>query len=390
MRSRYSIILPIAVVLSGVVLELNSLGIAGEFLPADLVMKIWPALLVFVGLDLLISQHRLVGGITILFFAAALLSTQFLGWNNNLWKFFQKVWPILLILFGLDWIFSGRSLINTAVIVAGVIILIYALFTFLDVPVIRELPFKLDLTKIIPTETAGLTPVQPVPQGSVPEMFPQPVAEVPSAGPSEQGGKVAVVIPMQNTANVNINAASGKISLKGDSTSEFLVSGSVSLDQAEQFTNTTDFGGDAAEVLLRSEGNAAKAMSSVWDLSLSPRRSVNLNAVVKTGYIKADLRNMNLSTVSFENKNGPIDVMVPANGSPYIRISAAGDDTIRIYVPQGVVVNCLISGTSQVDYNQYRYSLSGSRLSPLTAGRQNPVTVEITANGGLIQVIDNQ
>ena len=86
MRTKYSIILPIAAILSGVVLELNATGIAGNFIPNDILLKLWPALLVFAGFDLLFTQRRLIGSLVVFFFAAALLSTQFLdgGWNNEI------------------------------------------------------------------------------------------------------------------------------------------------------------------------------------------------------------------------------------------------------------------------------------------------------------------
>ena len=122
MRGKYSIFLPIAAILSGIVLELNSLGLIGNYLPKNIPMNIWPAILIFVGLDLLFTQRRLIGSLVLLFTGAAILSTQFLegGTNNEIWQFFLKVWPILLVLFGIDWIFAGRSLINTAAPTSGI------------------------------------------------------------------------------------------------------------------------------------------------------------------------------------------------------------------------------------------------------------------------------
>ena len=67
MRGKYSIILPIAALLSGVVLELNSLGLIGNYLPKNILMNVWPAILIFVGLDLLFTQHRLIGSLVVLF-----------------------------------------------------------------------------------------------------------------------------------------------------------------------------------------------------------------------------------------------------------------------------------------------------------------------------------
>ena len=109
MRTRYSIILPIAAILSGVVLELGSLGLIGNHLPKNVLINLWPAILIFVGFDLLFTQRRLIGAMVLLFTGAAILSTQFLdgGVNNEVWQFFLKVWPLLLILFGIVFVFMG-------------------------------------------------------------------------------------------------------------------------------------------------------------------------------------------------------------------------------------------------------------------------------------------
>ena len=393
MRTRYSIILPIAAIISGVVLELNSFGIIGNFFPNDILLKIWPALLIFVAFDLLFSQHRLIGALVVLFCAAALLSTQFLegGTNNKVWQFFLKVWPILLILFGIDWIFSGKSLINTAVIIAGVIIIVYILFAVLDVPVLKSLPFELDLKSIIPTSTfAGTLPGI---QESQPWNNSQPNPAQPSPnteqGPAmNHGGQISIPIPPQSETALNLNAASGKVSLKAGAGSSYILSGMIDLDPGENLTQNTSLTGPSAQYTFQSSGNAASPERSNWDLSLSSDRTVSISAAINNGYIKADLRTLNLSAVSIENKHGPIDVMVPQNTGTPIRIKASDGD-IRIYIPKGTAINCYISGTGSVDYPQYSYKWSGNVLTPMRPA-MNLINVEITSNNGQIRIIESE
>lgn len=401
MRTRYSIILPVCAILSGVVLELNSLNLIGNFLPNEILLKFWPVILIFAGLDMLLSHRRLIGAIVILFFGVALLSTQLMpeGWNNQIWTFFLKIWPILLILFGLDCIFSGTRLINTAVIIAGVLILVYILLTVLNVPAIQKLPINIDLSKIIPTSTfEGIFPSQPVPpqnqqqnqQQNPVQFFSQPVLEQPPAVQEpitfNSNGTISAVMPSQNSAALNINAASGKISIKaGDQNGSFL-GGTIALDAAEKLTPDAALTGQTAQYTLTSKGNAASPQNSNWDLSLTTQRSISVSTVLNSGYIKADLRSLDLSDVSLENKYGPVDVMVPHATVAKINIKASGDN-VRLYIPSGAVVSCVITGADSIDYPQWDYTLSGNILSP-RRGTQTPIMVEISMSGGSVQVIN--
>lgn len=397
MRGKYSIILPIAAILSGVVLELNSLGLIGNYLPKNILMNVWPAILIFVGLDLLFTQRRLIGSLVVLFTGAAILSTQFLegGTNNEIWQFFLKVWPILLVLFGIDWIFAGRSLINTAVIIAAVIIIVYVLFAVLDVPIMQKLPFDLDLKSIIPTSTfSGVLPGQsgpqpwnnnnPMPAAPVSQPAPEAVQPV-VITPDRQ---VIIAAPAQQEVVLNLNAASGKISLKNGGNTPQFVSGSIRLDPAENLTQNAELNRPSAQYTLQSSGNAAASDRSNWDLALSSNRTAAVNAILNSGYIKADLRSMNLSSVNIENKFGPIDVMVPRSTNAPIRIKASDGD-IRVYIPGGTGINCYISGTGSVDFPQYSYNWSGNVLSPRRP-MQNIVNVEITSNNGRVQIIESE
>ena len=391
MRTRYSIILPIAAILSGVVLELSSLNLLGNFLPNDILLKAWPVLLVFVGLDMLFSQRRLIGSIVMFFCAAALLSTQFMstGTNNQIWSIFKKIWPILLILFGIDCIFSGRSLINTAVIIAGVIVLIYIAFTFLDVPALKSLPINIDLKSIIPTSVFN----EPMPMPQQPNSSVQNFSQIDLQTPEQPvlvdgNGEVRVQLPGQNSAEIDIKAASGKISLKAGNTANQLVSGTIKLDSNENLTPNANLNGQTAKFSFESKGKASSPQISNWDLSLSSQRTIAVNTVLSSGYIKADLRNMSLSSVYLENKYGPVDVMVPNNTQATIQISASGD-AIRVYVPKGATVSCAIYGASSVDYPQWDYVLTGNMLTPRRSA-QTPVSVEINANNSSVQIITSE
>jgi len=388
MRTRYSIIIPIAAILTGVVLELNSLNLIGNMIPNDLLFKIWPALLIFVGLDLIITQRRLIGALVVLFCGVALLSTQFFdgGWNNEIWKFFLKVWPILLILFGIDCIFSSHSLINTAVIIAGIIILAYVLFNYLDIPALNNFSGKIDLSSILPTsDFNGVMPAQP--QQNAPVLFnSNPSGTNGQISIDEQNSTVTVANPSQNNVILNLNAASGKIDIKAGGDYTKLISGQIKLDPAEKISTSENLSGQTAQYTFTSKGNASLPQESNWNLSLTAERTIAINAVLNKGYFKADLRSLNLSDVKIENKYGPIDVMVPQSTNAKITLKAS-EEPVRVFVPNGTSVVCIINGASKIDYPQWNYVLSENTVSPRHPG-QNMITVEINSSNGVVEIIE--
>lgn len=398
MHVKKSLIVPVAVIFSGVLMQLKALGIFGNFLPDDLPGKLWPLLIAAVALDLLFSQRRLVASSIMLFFAAALLAQQFPAgrWSTDLWDIFLKFWPILLILFGIDCIFSGRSVINAAVVIIVILIGVYVLLTTLDLPVLDKLPISLpSITAIIPTsEFSGTMPGRPQPQPQQQPGVPGPqngpaAQEPPSAIITGPGGQTIIPMPSRNSAaQLNLNAASGKITVKSGAASDSFLSGTITLDSRERLDPQASLNGPTAVYTLSSTGSAAAPNISNWDLALSSQISTALNAVLESGYFKADLRGMDLSSVNVENKYGPIDIMMPMITDGGIRIKAGNGD-IRVYVPRGVRISSVISGTDLIEYPQRNYTFSNNTLTPRSA-LQTPIRMEIISNGGRVQIIESE
>ncbi len=398
MRAKNSLIVPVVAILSGVLLLLKSFGVFGNVLPNDILTKLWPVLLAAVALDLLLAQRRLIGAVIMGFFAAVLLCTQFTdaGWNHELWGIFLKCWPILLILFGVDCIFAERSLINGAVIAAGIVVLVYILLTVLDIPAIKKLPVSLpSLSEIIPTSSfSGTVPSRP---GQQQGDFPAPGGSGPAGQPLPQqyvepvvigqGGQVSIPMPEHNAVQLNISALSGKVSVKKGAAAGQFLTGNISLDRKEKLSYAFSLNNPVAIYNLNSEGSYTAPNQSVWDLSLSGQRQTGLNVFMETGYFKADLRGLDLSAVSIENKYGPIDIMTPQTAGAHIKITA-GDGDIRVYVPNGGRIECTVVGTDQVEYPQRNYYYSGNMLTPRSS-MQTPVSMEIHSRGGRVQIIES-
>ena len=75
----------------------------------DVIVGLWPLVLVFLGLDGLFRREGFVGPIFLVALGGVfLLSTlNIVQWNS--WDIAVKLWPILIIAFGLDLLIARRS-----------------------------------------------------------------------------------------------------------------------------------------------------------------------------------------------------------------------------------------------------------------------------------------
>ncbi len=391
MRLKKSIILPIISILAGVLFQLDTMGLTGNLIPSYVLENLWPLLLVAAGLDLLFTQRRLVAAVIMLFFGTALLSTQFLdsGWNNTLWQMFLKFWPILLILFGLDMIFSGHSLINAAVIITAALVLVLLVLTVLDIPVTGDLKLPIDLSRITSVIPEGedirsffMDPVQP----GIDEGTGADSAGIPQIL-NDPSGSISIGLPKQKQVSLEIRPVSGRISLKAEKTGKFL-KGTVNLNPKEHLLTEVSLKGNTAVYKLGSDGKRDNTASSIWEMSIAPKRKTDLNVVLNDGYLKADLRGMTLTSVSLENKSGPLDVMTTSAAKAVIKVKAGKGD-IRVYIPKGVFIECTVKGAAQFEYPQNNYVLSGNSMTPRRPA-ESPVQVEISSNRGSVRIIETE
>ena len=370
MEGRKLSLFPIIVIIAGVLLQLLGMGIIGDDASAELLKKLWPLLIAAAGFELLLLQRRVLSGATMLACAICLFSTQFLpeGQSTELWRYFLTFWPVLLIVYGLDCIISNFAPGNAAVLVVGAIVVVYAVLMTLDIPILKKIPL-LDTRRI----------------ASAPLSTPIPAEQSASSSPIASSGGIAYALPSQASAEVNIIANSGRVSLKaGDAGNNAYLAGSVQLDPAEQLYRQAELNGASAVYTLRSIARGETDQISEWALTLSPQRSSAVNIEMSNGYVKTDLRGLTLSSVVITNRYGPVDVMAPVNSSAPIDISAA-NGMVRVYIPSGGSVTVNISGTDNVTYPD-SYTYTNGTVSPKSPAG-NPVSVTVTSNEGVVQII---
>ncbi len=134
-RNRPSIFWALLLIVLGVVLLLNTMQIIpGNFF--ELILKLWPLLFIIGGLDNLIQGHGWVWGVISLGLGTIFLLANFgyLEWSSL--SLLLKLWPLLLVALGLDLIFQGRSAATTiiGVLLAVLIVVSVAWFAMSSSP----------------------------------------------------------------------------------------------------------------------------------------------------------------------------------------------------------------------------------------------------------------
>lgn len=128
LRYRGSLIGPVVLITIGVIFLLSNLGtLSGD--PWTIILNLWPLVLIAIGLDGIVRRHGLAGPTFMIGLGLVFLLHNFGLLALNVWDLLLRLWPILLIAIGLDIVFGRRSiwgailaLVLMLVILAGVLL----------------------------------------------------------------------------------------------------------------------------------------------------------------------------------------------------------------------------------------------------------------------------
>ena len=121
---------PVLLITVGVLFLLKNFNVLTGDVGGTL-LKLWPVLLILIGLDSLLQGHGLAGPVFLIGLGAVFLLNNFGSLPWNAWELVLRLWPILIIAIGLDIVIGRRSawgsllaLVLMIAIVAGALLLI--------------------------------------------------------------------------------------------------------------------------------------------------------------------------------------------------------------------------------------------------------------------------
>lgn len=344
-RERPSFIWPIILVVVGAIFLLSNLGL----LRGDVwgsIWRLWPVLLIAIGLDSLFRRNEIAGPVFMLVLGSVLLmnSLGLLGWET--WDVLWRLWPVLLVAVGLEIIIGRRflwlSLLATVIIVG---VLGAVIFTLSGTGFIRGTPIESEA--------------------------------------------VHQVLDDIDRAEVSLRPAVGRLDVTGVSQSIDLVSGSF---QADRFGNVyADYAveGRTGRFVMRSQPmvNFPDGRGWDWELALNGGLPLDLELAMGVGEMNADLALLNLEMLEVSQGVGDIDLTLAGRGDYPGDISQAiGQVVVRI--PSDVGVRLQVSrAISSLDLPA-NFERSGDYYySPNYQSAESKVDLEVSQAIGSVRVV---
>lgn len=128
--TRRSIFFPVILIILGIIFLLNNIGVLTDNV-WDNILRLWPVLLIALGIDGVLQRQSIVGPVFLIGLGLVFLLANYGYLALNVWELVLRLWPILLIAIGLDIVIGRRSFLLSLVGLAiALLLLVGALWLF--------------------------------------------------------------------------------------------------------------------------------------------------------------------------------------------------------------------------------------------------------------------
>ncbi len=349
-RFRGGLFFPVLLVTLGVIFLLNNLHIlAGD--AWDTLLKLWPFLLILLGLDGILRRDGLVGGVLLIGIGVVFLLSNFNVLALNVWETILRLWPILIIAIGFD-ILIGRR---------------------------RHLLISLIALLLILAILAGAVWFL----GLAPE----------SGGQALLNRQIDQTFDTAQRARVAIEPGAGSLRLNALSDETKLVSGSVpATERSQSVKRYFSVQDDEARLTLRGEGYLFFWPGNnedrwVWNLGLNPKIPIDLVVSLGAGESDLDLSALNLTGFKISMGVGQTTVTLPSRGVLKGQLNGAIGQLV-ILVPNGIGVK-IQANTGLVGVNAPASYQKQDRqyTSPNYASAENRIDLEVGLAIGGVDIV---
>lgn len=346
LRQRRSLFFPLLLIAVGVVFLLDNLGaLQGD--AWSYLASLWPVILIVIGLDSIYRGEGIVGAAFMIGLGVVFLLANLGYLDLNIWQLALRLWPLLLVAIGFDILIGRRSwLASLAGLVVILALLAGALWLF---------GVRVDNAQPVPGET------------------------IRQALGNAGRGRVALELGA-GTLQVDV------LSEPGD-----LVAGSVSSQSGQQPKSSLAQEGDLAVYSLRSRGVAfynpgRRGAGWDWDLGLTRQVPVELQVNLGAGEAEFDLWALQADDLNIDLGVGQATLTLPAEGHYTARLNGA-IGSLNVLVPSGLGVR--VDGNTALASLQVPpgYQKDGDvYLSPDYATAENRVDLSVGMAIGSIQI----
>lgn len=294
-----SFFFPLLLIALGLVLFLININVV-EGSTWDVVVKLWPLLLIVGGLDGLIRRDGWVGPILLIGLGVIFLLSNFALLAFNVWDALLRLWPILLIAIGLDIIFGRRGTAATIIIrVALGVLLVAAVVWMAAAPVAGQTLVDKDVSQALDGATRG---------------------------------------------SVDIAAAVGSLHYSGGAPAGQMVDGEVHHSSGQSVSMSSSASGGSRTFSLNTSGSSMYMpgpRSDNWTLTLTDSIPLDMNLELAVGEQFIDLSGLQVDHLKANLAVGRIDITLPEAAANGARASwevsgAIGEIVVRI--PRGAAV----------------------------------------------------
>lgn len=223
----------------------------------------------------------------------------------SFWEIIFRLWPLLLIAWGLEILFGRRAPWVSVVIVLVVITVAGASLWFIE-----------------PGGPGG-----------------QPVTTT----------EVSQSLDGAARADVQISSGVGTLRIDPMQTPDMLIEGTVVLPGRQQLVSKSSVAGDTLSYRLRTENGASIPFTSSWgadrgwDLRLTSQVPMNLTVNTGVGEAHLELRQMQLTGLTVSTGVGKTTITLPAKGQFSVQVSGGVGETI-IQIPSEVAARIRVDG----------------------------------------------
>lgn len=295
-RRRGSLMGPLLLIILGVLILLNNLGVIQTDL-WGLIVRLWPLILIAIGIDSIFKREGLVGPTIMIGLGIVFLLSNFNLLAINVWTLVQYLWPVVLIAIGFDIVFGHRSVIGSLIGLLVVLALLVGAIVYLG----------LDFSR----------------------------------GQVLQGEEIRQELGDAERARVHLSPAVGSLRVEALEEDGALVAGRAATGRGLRLVQNVSQQGDTAVFDLGASGAAFflpfGAPALEWSLGIAPDVPLELHAEMGAGEVELDLSGLNVEEVEVDQGVGQVEIIFPAEGEIRAIVDAAIGQTVLV-VPEELPV----------------------------------------------------